>query len=85
MCEAELPDDSQYCLVCGNEFSQASYQPPQIQYQPPAYQPQQYQTQPDPYQIQQNGVTCPHCGYVNPPGTKHCGNCGKEIKKHHFL
>jgi uncharacterized OB-fold protein len=25
---------------------------------------------------QQQGVRCPQCGYVNPPGAKFCINCG---------
>ncbi|MGB9704530.1 MAG: zinc-ribbon domain-containing protein, partial [Pyrobaculum sp.] len=29
----------------------------------------------------QQGVVCPQCGYVNPPGAKFCINCGYMLGK----
>ena len=30
---------------------------------------------------QQQGIVCPQCGYVNPPGAKFCINCGYMLGK----
>jgi len=54
------------------------------QTQQPAPQPQQQQ---QPATIgaavaaAQQGVRCPQCGYVNPPGAKFCINCGYMLGK----
>jgi membrane protease subunit (stomatin/prohibitin family) len=54
------------------------------QTQPPAPQPQQQQqpaTMGAAVAAAQQGVRCPQCGYVNPPGAKFCINCGYMLGK----
>jgi Membrane protease subunits, stomatin/prohibitin homologs len=46
------------------------------QTQPPAPQPQQPAAVGAAVASAQQGVRCPQCGYVNPPGAKFCINCG---------
>jgi membrane protease subunit (stomatin/prohibitin family) len=54
------------------------------QTQPPAPQPQQPQqpaTMGAAVAAAQQGVRCPQCGYLNPPGAKFCINCGYMLGK----
>ena len=32
-----------------------------------------------PVQQPQQGIRCPNCGYLNPPGAKFCLNCGARL------
>jgi len=59
---------------------QTAQQPATAQPAPQAT-PQQQAPQTTSQQQQQQGIVCPRCGYVNPPGAKFCINCGYMLGK----
>jgi len=46
------------------------------QYPPPPVQQQPLPPSPPP---EQQGIVCPRCGHVNPPGARFCQNCGTPL------